>query len=97
MDVVKIIIDIKSSEVESSGHSYPSENSFWNFPGNWAIALLAVILCWVELHAMKHPQTGGVDAVVGLAPPAGGVGGVGQSRLLRPHRMTSRTAVVYRQ
>lgn len=46
---------------------------------------------------MKYRQTGGVDAVVGLTPPAGGVGGVGQSRLLRPHRMTSRTAVVYRQ
>lgn len=44
VEVVKIIVDIKSSEVESSGHNYPSENSFWNFPGNWATSLLAVIL-----------------------------------------------------
>ena len=51
----------------------------------------------MESRAMKYPQSGSVDAVVNLALPGGGVGGMGQSSGLGPHSKNPELLVVYGQ
>ena len=46
---------------------------------------------------MKYPQSGSVDAVVNLALPGGGEGGMGQSGGLSPHSKNPELLVVYGQ